>query len=188
MQRPRPEPRSLPAFWSRLGWVVRWDRDCSFRRWLLPRRRCMRRTAFLPKMGIIYSATALALAASGYGRFSLDEALHWQRLREPGATRLALMTGVAAGLGALAQRKDLHQLRAPKPPPNRQPTTTRRRRKKAAAWRERTIVRSPPTGSRQPTKLPPDLDSTRLPPPFCWTRRVISKKSPSPERRAFWCA
>ncbi len=57
------------------------------------------------ELGTIYATAALALASAGYGRFSLDEALGWHKLREPAVTALAVAAAVAAGLVVLGQRK-----------------------------------------------------------------------------------
>ncbi len=56
------------------------------------------------ELGVMYSTAALALATGGYGRFSVDHALSWTKLREPGLTALILAGGVAGGLAVLAQR------------------------------------------------------------------------------------
>jgi putative oxidoreductase len=58
------------------------------------------------ELGVVYSAGALALASAGYGRFSLDEILGWQKLREPWLATLAVAGAVVAGCLVLAQRSD----------------------------------------------------------------------------------
>ncbi|MGD0474390.1 MAG: DoxX family protein [Candidatus Velthaea sp.] len=56
------------------------------------------------ELGVVYSAGALALASGGFGRFSLDEAFGWQKLRAPWLSALAVAGGIAAGCLILAQR------------------------------------------------------------------------------------
>jgi putative oxidoreductase len=57
------------------------------------------------EVGMLYSAGALALAASGYGELSLDHVLGWRKsLRNPLLTALALAGGIAAGYAVLAKR------------------------------------------------------------------------------------
>ncbi len=65
------------------------------------------------ELGVVYSAGALALASSGFGRFSLDEALGWETLREGWLTTLAVAGGIAAGLLVLAQRDAAGSAQAP---------------------------------------------------------------------------
>ena len=57
------------------------------------------------ELPVMYAATALALAASGYGRFSLDAALHLHALRDERLATAALLGGAAGGAIALAQRR-----------------------------------------------------------------------------------
>jgi len=56
------------------------------------------------ELGLMYSAGALALASAGYGKFSLDEAFGWEKLKHPWLSALALTGGVAAGLLVLSGR------------------------------------------------------------------------------------
>jgi len=57
------------------------------------------------EVGLLYSAAALAFAARGYGKFSVDHALGLdQKLRHPALTALALAGGLAAGYLVLGQR------------------------------------------------------------------------------------
>jgi putative oxidoreductase len=65
------------------------------------------------ELGVVYSAGALALASSGFGRFSLDEALGLAKLREGWLTTLAVAGGVAAALLILAQRNEAEFVQPP---------------------------------------------------------------------------
>jgi putative oxidoreductase len=56
------------------------------------------------ELGTIYSAGALALASAGFGRFSIDEVLGWQKRRAPWFTALAIAGGIAAGCLILTRR------------------------------------------------------------------------------------
>jgi putative oxidoreductase len=56
------------------------------------------------ELGTLYAAGALAIASSGYGRISLDEALSWKRLREPWLSTACVIGGLAVASAILATR------------------------------------------------------------------------------------
>jgi putative oxidoreductase len=67
------------------------------------------------ELGTLYGAAALGLAASGYGRLSLDAAFGLrERLRHPMLTTLALGSAIAMGWAILATREAV--IDAPPPP------------------------------------------------------------------------
>jgi putative oxidoreductase len=70
------------------------------------------------ELGVLYSASAVTFASSGYGALSLDRLFRLDRkLRHPGLTALALTAGVAAGYIVLGRRDN-------SPPPGTLATPT----------------------------------------------------------------